>query len=789
MDGLYKGGSKMISTRIRKLINDLSLNKVRTLLVILAMGIGIFGISVVANSYSILVREMDKNYMITNPASATLWMDGLTDSDIEEIRKLPYIEDAERRDKIVGRVQTGDNEWKDIWLYVIHDFNNLRLDTFTTEAGKPIPDSGEILFERKALNLANAKIEDSVIIRIPNGKATELKLTGTVHAPGLAPAWMEGFAYGLELKIQVSGDKMDKKHIRNTVYKLKKELDHKGIQVTRIEIPEPGKHPHVSQMITLLFLMEIFGVLALVLSGILLANMISSILEQQTRQIGIMKAIGASSVQIFAMYEGMVLIMAVVALALSIPLGILAGRSYAWIAAQILNFTIYRNFIPTSIYILEIVLGVFVPLFSAAYPILKGSRYTVHEAINDYGINQNKYSRNPPFAFPKFHTIFPRPFVLSFRNTFRRKTRFLFTTLVMAAGGTGFLVALNIYSSMYDTVDKRIDSLAYDIQLTFDHPQEIGKVNEVINKTEGIVRAEAWSGTSTACIYSDGTQSNSFSIIVPPDDTSLMTSPPMYAGRWMEQQDENVIVINQRLLSNEPDVKIGDKIRLIINRTYQDFKIIGISKELVGMPFAYARTDSIYELNGGKDYTVNLVAAINKSDGYTQSDVAKSLEENFSNQGMNIRSLIKKEDNRKAIQDHLLLIATFLIIMSLLVVLVGGLGLATTVSINVMERTREIGIMQATGASTHTITGIIVAEGIIMGVISWFISMVLSGALSRFVTYRFGMLFFGSPLEYKLSVPGLIIWLVMIVFLAGLASLLPSRKAINMPVIEALSYE
>lgn len=269
----------MLKPRWRKVIGDLSANKMRTFLVAMAICIGVFGVSVVADSYSILLREMNKNYLQTNPASATLWTDPLSDTCIQKIRELPYIKDAEQRQEVTGRVEIGNNEWKDMQLFVVNDFNDIRIDTFTPEKGKAVPRTDEILLERAALSVSNAEIGQSLNIRIPGGNITALKLTGTVHAPGLAPAWMEGSAYGFitpdtlkllggtsedpELKINVAGDAYNQQHIRDTVYELKGYLEKEGVKVTRIDIPpRPGKHPHYNQMATLLFLMEIFGLLA-----------------------------------------------------------------------------------------------------------------------------------------------------------------------------------------------------------------------------------------------------------------------------------------------------------------------------------------------------------------------------------------------------------------------------------------------------------------------------------------------------------------------------------------------
>lgn len=795
----------MAKVRWRKLLRDLSINKTRTIFVILAIFIGVFGISVVANSYSILEREMDKNYMNTTPASASLLTTTIDKETLEKIAALPYIDTAELRLKAEGRVQVGDNSWKDIWLFVVNDFNALSLDTFSAEEGKAVPDKGEILFERKALSLAKAQLGQSINIKIPNNKAQNLKLSGTVHAPGLAPSWMEGFAYGFitkdtyellggasnttELKILVSENTMNKQHIKDCVYNLKDFLEANNVKVVHIEIPTPGRHPHYTQMAALLFLMEIFGLLALVLSGVLVANIISAILEQQTRQIGIMKAIGASTKQIALLYTFMVLLLSTVAMALALPLGIYAGRGYASVAAGLLNFNIYNDTTPPVIILLEVVVGLLVPILTAAYPISKGSRITVREAITDYGISQQKYtgkSSTKSFKMPKF---IPRPLLLSLRNTFRRRGRFLFTMLVMAVGGTGFIVAMNIYASMYNTVEDKINSIFYDIQVTFDSPQQGQKIIETAANLPDVSKIEAWGGIGGTRVYTDGTQGNFFGIIAPPSDTELMAAPPLYEGRWLDKNDTNALVINQRLLSTEPDIKVGDEITLNINQNDSIWKVIGISKELIGQPCAYTNSEYLSKLIGKQGIASGAVVVTKNRDLKSQEKVAEIIEKTFADNGLSVKSLIKIDDYRISIENHLLIIATFLIIMSLLVVLVGGLGLATTISINAMERTREIGIMRTVGASTHSLTGIIVSEGIIVGLISWFVSLILAWPLSSFVSYNFGMIFFEAPLEFKASGLGFVIWLLIVMAFAALASFYPSRKATQIPVRNALSYE
>jgi GAF domain-containing protein len=134
-------------------------------------------------------------------------------------------------------------------------------------------------------------------------------------------------------------------------------------------------------------------------------------------------------------------------------------------------------------------------------------------------------------------------------------------------------------------------------------------------------------------------------------------------------------------------------------------------------------------------------------------------------------------------------IVVFLMIMAVLLAVVGGLGLMGTMSINVLERTREIGILRAIGASNGAVLRIVIVEGVLIGVISWAIGAVLALPLSVLLSNAVGEAFLQMPLDFVFSLSGLLIWLGVVVVLAALASFLPAWNAARVTVRAVLAYE
>ena len=135
-----------------------------------------------------------------------------------------------------------------------------------------------------------------------------------------------------------------------------------------------------------------------------------------------------------------------------------------------------------------------------------------------------------------------------------------------------------------------------------------------------------------------------------------------------------------------------------------------------------------------------------------------------------------------------MIIVYLLAVVAVLIAVVGSVGLSGALSINALERQKEIGVMRAIGASGRAVGGIFIGEGVIIGMISWLLAIPLSIPLGMAFSNAIG----GAielQLIYRYSFTGVAIWFGVVVILAILASGLPAWRATRVSVHEVLSYE
>jgi len=518
------------------------------------------------------------------------------------------------------------------------------------------------------------------------------------------------------------------------------------------------------------------------LSAVLVATMIHALLTEQLRQAGVMKTLGASTMTIASLYLGQVAILAAAAIAIGIPLGIAAGQAYARFAASMLNATITRAMPALWIVASEVVAGIAIPLLVALGPVIHASRITIHEAFsNDVG--------GKPFGTRRFDRWLariqwlPRPLMLSLRTTFHRRGRLILTVATLAAGGAAFIAALNVSAAWTRTLDADGRARRFDVQAVFSRPYPAAQVLHALSSVPDVVHAECW--TEAGAMLGDANVS-----LIGPDVNSKLLALPLIAGRWLRPGDDAVAVINQSVSSLDPSLRLGGDIPISVNGRVARLRIVGIVKELAPHGNVYAPPRTILRATGKPPGLARSVRIVTRPrDVAGQVAASKAIEQALESAGISVAGIQALSDSRQAFSDHLVIVKSALIFAALLVVLVGGLGLTSTLTLNVFERTREIGILSAIGATPATIARDVVFEGMVMAVLSWCAALLVSIPITFALDAATGQMFIRSALDFYMSPFAAAVWLLLVLILAALSSFYPARRSARLAVREAIAYE
>ena len=817
-----------MSTPWRKVFRDFWQERTRSILVVAAIALGISAFQAVLSSYAILDRELNQGYLATNPASFTLRTDAIDDELLKAVASSPGVAAAEARRAVSGRIKAGPAQWRSLMLFVVKDYADIRVSTLAPETGAWPPGRGEILIERDAFQVAKARIGDTVTVKLPKGDFQTLRVTGGVHDVGQAQARMENNVYGYitletlallgeepyldQLKILVSGDRFDRDHIKAVAEDLKALLAAKGRTVRGVILPDPGKHPHADLMGMLLLAISSFGLLVLAKSGVLVVNLLTALMASQVRQIGMMKAIGGTRLQIAAIYLGQALLLGASAVVLALPFGMLGSRALCRYLAVFLNFDLTSFAVPLWVYALVALVGLIAPLLAAAWPVAKGSAITVSAALADFGVADRGFGADGLDRALASVSGLTRPLLLAVRNSFRHRTRLALTLLTLSVSGLFFMSALNVRASMMSTIDHLFGARKFDLSINLATMYPVERIQEVLAKTPGALKFEGWIATeatlaaaaggpapaASAGLHKSGGAGGHEGAAPPPGSrfavlglapgTELMKLE-IDQGRDLQPGEEDAIVVNSAFLLRHPEVKVGQPVALRMGPAESTWRVVGVSHEAFAAPTGYVwRT--YFERAGGHVGVANSVrVALDRSDAGSIDRFRDALDRNLEAEGIRALSTASKAESRYGFDQHMLMIYLFLVVMSVIIGGVGGLGLMTTMSLNVLERRREMGVLRAIGASTRAIWLIVVTEALAIGLMSFLVASILAGPLSRGLGDFLGSALFQTDLSFVFDPKGLLICFAASLALSALASFLPAWHASRSSVREALGFE
>jgi putative ABC transport system permease protein len=800
----------------RKVLRDFSRERTRTALVVTAMAAGIAGFCAMLSSYAILTRELNRGYLDTNPASATIRTSALDDATVAAVAATAGIAAAEPRRVVSGRIKAGPARWQDLRLFVVKDYGDIRVSRLKPQRGAWPPATGEILIERDALQVARARIGDTVTVKTLRGREAALRVSGTVHDVGQAQARMENLVYGYitlatleqlgeqpyldQLNILVADHQMDEAHIRNLAADVRRVLEARGLTVRRVDVPTPGKHPHAGIMGVLLLAMSSFGLCVLGLSGVLVINLMTALMAAKVRQIGVMKAIGGTRSQIEGIYFSQALLIGGAAVHLALPFGIAGTRWLCEYMAVFLNFDIASYSVPAWVYLLVAAIGLLAPLLAALYPVSKGSAMPVREALGDFGVASAGFGTSAVDRMIAGISGGFLPVVLSIRNSFRRRARLVLTLVTLSAGGLFFLTALNVRSSLVRTLDRLFAARKYDLSVTLAQISSVEAIERAVRNTPGVQAAEAWlstegslpasnqppaTGGAAHTIHIGESPSDTFTVLALPAKSDMIAMD-LAAGRSLGPDDTDAIVMNTALAARRPEFRVGNSVTLRVGPANPTWRIVGIVREPFSPAVAYIPKAYVERLGGHGAIANQLRLKLDRGDPDSLDAARAALDRSLEQENLRATGAMSKADSRYAFDEHMVMIYVFLIVASGIIAGVGGLGLGTTMSINVLERRREMAILRAIGASPRVIWRIVAAEGIAIAVMSWIVAVALAWPVSRMLGNLLTRALFQNGLDFRFETAGLVVWLAVSIVVGAAASFLPAWHAARSTIRESL---
>lgn len=777
-----------MSARWRKIVGDLRERPGRTLAVVVAIAIGTTMMTAALGARTILEREVEASFGGSNPPSATLWLDAADRSLADAVAARPDIAQAEPRRLVRARVEVAPGEWRPLRIFVVDDFAALTIARVTPVRGAWPPADGELLVERSALSLLRTDVGASLRVRVPGGSDVALPVTGVVHDPAQAPGWMDqlGYAYATRGtlarlgfdealdELLVTTANPDRAARTEAAAAVATWLEGQGRSVRRVEV-SPMRHPHADHMGTMLLVLQLFSAVALVLGGALAANVIAATMARQGRQIGVLKAIGGRTRQIAAIYLAGVLVPALAAVVVGVPLGVAAARTFAGFAADHLNLIVGDPTVPWSVLAVAAVLGVGVPLVAAVVPVLRASRRSARELLADLG------ALRPGRTQGRTGARFAPTTRLALRNAVRRPVRAALTVGALALGGALLIAAGNVSASLNAALASAIAARGEDVSVRLLAPAPAAAIVPAIRAVPGVREVEAWEATRVAFALPGGVGTNRYALFAPPADTAMMR-PRLVDGRW-PAPGETAVVVNRSLQGVE-DVPLGAEVTLLHERRRASVPIVGVIEE-VGEPALYTGSAGFSAISGLSGTIGDLRVTVDAEPRV----VAAALEDALLAGGWFPLDVMTRDNYGEALRDHFMILIVTLTLIACTAIVVGALGLATSMSLGVLERTREIGVLRALGASRRAVMRVVLIEGLALAMVSAALALLLALPVSMAVCRVVGSVGLRTSVPLVWSAPASLGWIALATVVAVLACVGPTRAALRPAVRDVLAHE
>jgi len=526
----------------------------------------------------------------------------------------------------------------------------------------------------------------------------------------------------------------------------------------------------------------VITLLALLSALVLISNTMTTLVAEQTSEIGIMKAVGGRRRQIAAVY----LKTAVLLGGLGTVVGIVLGAVLAYVLARFFGSTFFAvgvGFgIAWPVVLISALVGLLGPPLAALPAIRRAVRVPVRDALEATGSTVGGQDAGDRLLGRV--RFLPRPAQIGLRNVGRRRRRGLSTALVIALAVGTVLGVLGLAAAVASTSRGSWGDHGEDVKIDAVGGRLLdARAAGLIRATPGVAAVEPMFVTDVKLA---GQDARIWAV-----QQATMFHYRLAAGRWYtpaEEQTRAHVAVVERDIADATGTRLGDSISVQTASGPASFRVIGISTNQQESGTAlFVPLTTMHALLTSRPADANDYWVQTTSHDHAFIDrTTTRIEDTLTADGYDVSSEIVYVRLANEIASNRTLTTT-LAVVGLLVVAISMAGLANALTMSVLERTREIGILRSIGARARDIRRIFAAETLTLAAAGWLIGVPLGYLLDRFLVWLVKTV---VKVDITLAFPAwnLVLALVGTILLALLITLVPIRRATHLRPGVALRY-
>lgn len=548
----------------------------------------------------------------------------------------------------------------------------------------------------------------------------------------------------------------------------------------------------VDQVNQVVSVLNSLAIVAMVVSGFLVINVINTIIVEQKKQIGVMKSLGASRLGIFVIYAGIALVYGVIGTVLGLLLAIPATSAMAESLAFVALTYVEPGTISTNGLITGAILGILVPVLVAIIPVFNGTRVKILDAITDLGIASNWGQGR----LARIINAVPAPIAVrqALSNVAQKQGRLLLTGITLMLAVAAFMGIGAVQSTIGDELDNFFD-LTFDVQVSAQNATTLDDFQAAIADLDGVEDVAPGFGLEVSLegyLATDDLRAGSDRVLgVGIEVESPLAELDFIDGGWdaVPADDGVISVALTEAVANQLEPEIGETLVVVVNGVSREVRLAGVVDSIDTALYIDWRTLAtlagfVSDTGEPQPNGFRVAMTAEDPDVDTVADFIFELDNALADAG--IRADYVNLPEQAEIQSQSIGVFGFVFnITAGVMAVVGAIGLLATLSMAVFERQKEIGVMRSIGAGSGTIIAQFLTEGMIVGIIAWLVAIPISYVLGDglLTSLPFGELTFAYPVVVIFS------GLVLILLVTLVASIWPSLSAARKSVSEILRYQ